>query len=187
MIMKITQQILRLIRQGESETLEFKESFGKDVIESICAFSNSHGGTILIGVSDKGEVKVGRFRNETLIVDDRVIEGTLFDQVDGTMGYFREKLDTMFVMTGKPARDVVWEYPLEALREAVTNAICHRDYLSGSQTQVRIYDKELMVMNPGGLPVGISKSLRRYDSLFKWGIYTLKFYTTLFHSQVQPA
>ena len=73
-----------------------------------------------------------------LIVDDREIGGTLFDQVNGAIGYFREKLDTMFIMTGKPARDVVWEYPLEALREAVTNAVCHRDYLSNAHTQVRI-------------------------------------------------
>jgi ATP-dependent DNA helicase RecG len=101
-------------------------------------------------------VKIGRFRDETLIVDDREIEGTLFDQVNGAMGYFREKLETAFVMTGKPARDVLWEYPLEALREAVTNAVCHRDYRVGAHAQVRLYDNELRVSNPGGLPRELS-------------------------------
>ncbi len=45
----------KLISKGESETLEFKESLQlKDEIgETISAFSNSNGGIILIGVSDK--------------------------------------------------------------------------------------------------------------------------------------
>jgi microcystin-dependent protein len=47
--------MLRLIREGESETLEFKESFGKDVIETVCAFGNSRGVTILVGVYDNGD------------------------------------------------------------------------------------------------------------------------------------
>ncbi len=101
-------------------------------------------------------LKIGRFRGETLIVDDRRIDGTLFDQVEGAMGYFREKLDTRFEMTGRPQRDVIWEYPLKALREAVINAICHRDYMSTRDTEVRIYDKELMVWNDGGLPSTMS-------------------------------
>ena len=40
--------------------------------------------------------KIGRFRSPTLIVDDREIYGTLFEQVDGAMGYFREHLQTRF-------------------------------------------------------------------------------------------
>lgn len=107
-------------------------------------------------------LKIGRFRNETLIVDDRRMDGTLFDQVEGAMGYFREKLDTRFEMTGRPQRDVIWEYPLKALREAVINAICHRDYMSTRDTEVRIYDNELMVWNDGGLPSSLSvESLRK--------------------------
>jgi len=110
-------------------------------------------------------VKIGRFRSETLIVDDREVRGTLFEQVEGAMGYFREKLDTRFVMTGKPQRDVIWEYPLEALREAVTNALCHRECLSTAQTQVRVYDRELLVMNHGGLPSGITLPRVRFEEV----------------------
>ncbi|MBI4248920.1 MAG: transcriptional regulator, partial [Elusimicrobia bacterium] len=43
-----------------------------------------------------------------------------------------------------------------ALREAVTNAICHRDYASVRDTEVRIYDSEVMVWNDGGLPDELS-------------------------------
>ena len=97
-------------------------------------------------------VKIGRFRSPTLIVDDREIYGTLFEQVDGAMGYFREHLQTRFEFRGEPARDVIWEYPLDALREAITNAACHRDYLDTPHIQVRWYDDRVTFFNPGGIP-----------------------------------
>jgi len=107
-------------------------------------------------------VKIGRFRSPTLIVDDRELYGTLFEQVDGAMGYFREHLQTRFEFRGEPARDVIWEYPLEALREAIINAVCHRDYLDVGHTQVRWYDDHLVFLNPGGLPSPLSlKDLKR--------------------------
>ena len=53
------QDILKLIRQGESITLEFKgchHSLSKDVYETVCAFLNRHGGVLLLGVDDSGKV-----------------------------------------------------------------------------------------------------------------------------------
>jgi ATP-dependent DNA helicase RecG len=101
-------------------------------------------------------VKAGRFKDDYLILDDREIEGNLSEQVEGAMAYLRERLQTRFEITGAPQRKVIWEYPLNALREAVINAICHRDYFDGGQTQLRLYDDRLLVWNPGGLPNGIS-------------------------------
>ncbi len=54
------EDVLRLIAGGESESVEFKEdspSTWKKLAREICAFANSNGGVILIGVSDKGEIK----------------------------------------------------------------------------------------------------------------------------------
>lgn len=51
-------------------------------------------------------------------------------------------------------REDVGEYPVEALREAVTNALAHRDYSSharGTQVQVELYVDRLVIRNPGGL------------------------------------
>ena len=96
-------------------------------------------------------LKIGRFRPGGIIVDDKEVGGTIFEQIDGAMDYFREHLQTRFEFKGTPSRDVIWEYPLEALREAVTNAICHRDYLDVSQTQIRWYDDSILMVNPGSL------------------------------------
>ena len=65
---------------------------------------------------------MGRFRSPTHIVDDREIYGTLSQQLDGAMSWFRERLETEFIISGEPARDVRWEYPLKAIREAIINA-----------------------------------------------------------------
>ena len=112
-------------------------------------------------------LKIGRFRSPILIVDDREVEGTLLDQVEEAMQWFRERLQTKFVITGKPQRDTIWEYPLDAVREAVVNAICHRDYASPINIQIRLYDDRLEIWNPGSLPASLTPAdlLRPHDSI----------------------
>jgi len=100
-------------------------------------------------------IHCGRFKEETIVIDDRMIGGTIIEQIEETLEFIRKNTNVRFVMTGKPKRDQIWDYPLEALREAVINAVCHRDYTIPSNTEVRIYDNELIVWTPGGLPFGI--------------------------------
>lgn len=101
-------------------------------------------------------IHCGRFKEETIVIDDRMIEGTIMEQVDEAVEFIRKNINVRFVMTGKPEREQIWDYPLEALREAVINAVCHRDYTIPSNTEVRIYDDKLIVWSPGGLPFGIT-------------------------------
>ena len=107
-------------------------------------------------------VHCGRFKNQTLVIDDRLIEGPLFEQIEEAMDFVRKNTNVKFVMTGKPEREEVWDYPLEAVREAVINAVCHRDYTIMSHIEIRIYDDELIVWSPGGLPLGLTM-----EDLFK--------------------
>ena len=58
--------ILSLIKNGESQTLEFKTSFQKEVIETIVAFANTSGGRILIGVKNNGTISGITITAETL-------------------------------------------------------------------------------------------------------------------------
>ncbi len=60
------QNILSLIEQGESQTVEFKTSFQKEVIESVVAFANAKGGKIFIGVSDTGNILGVTLSRETI-------------------------------------------------------------------------------------------------------------------------
>jgi len=51
---------------AESENTEFKTSFNEGVIETLVAFSNAKGGTVYVGITDKGEVKGIQLGKETL-------------------------------------------------------------------------------------------------------------------------
>ena len=101
-------------------------------------------------------IHCGRFKEKTTVIDDRMIEGTLIEQIEEAMDFIRKNLQVRFVMTGKPAREEKWDYPLEALREALINAVCHRDYTAPSNTEIRIFDDELTIWNPGGLSFGLT-------------------------------
>ena len=59
--MDVTQQQIReMIRKGEGLDLEFKtcrNQLNRDVYETVCAFLNRHGGTLLLGVQDNGVIQ----------------------------------------------------------------------------------------------------------------------------------
>ncbi len=72
------------------------------------------------------------------------------------------------------------EYPVFAVREALVNAVCHRDYrLKGRRIEIRMFDDRLEVISPGGLPGYItvdniveehfSRNPRLVAGLFQWG------------------
>jgi len=101
-------------------------------------------------------VHCGRFKEDVVIIDDRLIRGTIVDQVNEVMDFMRKNTNVRFVITGKPQRDEIWDYPLDALREAVLNAICHRDYADSAEIQIKIHDDRLTIWSPGLLPPGIT-------------------------------
>ena len=101
-------------------------------------------------------IHCGRFKEKNIVIDDRMIVGTVFEQIDEAMDFICKNINVEFVMTGKPERNQIWDYPLEALREALINAVCHRDYTIFSNIEVRIYDDKLVIRSPGFLPYGIT-------------------------------
>jgi ATP-dependent DNA helicase RecG len=114
-------------------------------------------------------LRIGVFKG-TQILDTHEFEGTLWEQLDGAMERFRRLLKvgldvraTAPTLEGLQHREV-WEYPLEALREAVTNALVHRDYGAPGDIQVRLLEDSLEIWNPGGLPEGIRLEQLRASS-----------------------
>ena len=72
------------------------------------------------------------------------------------MAFVQRNTSMAVKIEGKLERTEKWEYFIEAVREAVTNAVCHRDYAESGNVVVKIYDDRLEVSNPGGLPAGMT-------------------------------
>ncbi len=101
--------------------------------------------------------KVGRFKTDTEILDTMIIKGNLFQQLDGIMEAIKKHINVRFDTSVKElniqglSRKDIWDYPLDALREAVINALIHRDYLGTAPIQIRIYDDKISLWNLGKL------------------------------------
>lgn len=101
-------------------------------------------------------VHAGRIRGTTEIMDDRFIRGSIIEQVEDSLDFIKKHMNVRSVISGKSQRDDVWDYPLTALREGLTNAICHRDYGDLADIQIKIYDQSLQIWSPGFLPFGMT-------------------------------
>jgi len=98
-------------------------------------------------------IHAGAFRDEgALILDSCDVGGNIQNQVERTIEFIKRNMRRSIVVTGKAEHDRVWEYPVEALRETITNAICHRDYASPHDIQIKILEDRLVVISPGLLP-----------------------------------
>jgi len=63
----MTEKTLKqLLSKGESVSIEFKTSFGKDAIETLSAFANTKGGSVIVGATDHGEIQGLHLGKETL-------------------------------------------------------------------------------------------------------------------------
>ncbi len=96
-------------------------------------------------------VRIGRFKNVATIIDDHQITATLFSAVDQTMQVIKSHLSLSYQFDGGVKRIETWEYPLPALREAVLNAVVHRDYSNPSDIQIKIFDDRITIFSPGKL------------------------------------
>jgi ATP-dependent DNA helicase RecG len=105
---------------------------------------------------EQAKVHCGRFKGEATIIDDNYIGLDLIEQVEDVMACIKKNINVRYEISGKPQREEIWDYPLEALREAVLNAICHRVYAVPADTIIKIYDDYISIWNPGGLPPGIT-------------------------------
>lgn len=90
----------------------------------------------------------------------RIFKGPLFSQVDQSVDDVLAKLDlsvgTRSESTQVPTR---FELPPEVVREAVVNAVAHRDYAAAGATQISVFSDRVEVWNPGELlaPLTIEK------------------------------
>lgn len=100
-----------------------------------------------------GVTKTETMDDERRFLDASTIVGPIPMMIDDALNAVAKNMKTGAVVEGAFRKDVP-DYPLKAVREAVANALMHRDYspdARGSQVQVNLYADRLEILNPGGL------------------------------------
>ncbi len=116
-------------------------------------------------------LRVARFRgtDRTEFLDNRQFHGNVFTLLQRAERFLRDSLPVAGrVMPGLFERVDDPLYPLLALREALANALCHRDYsIGGGSVGVAIYDDRLEVTSSGSLHFGLTPDalLKPHESL----------------------
>jgi ATP-dependent DNA helicase RecG len=97
-------------------------------------------------------IKIGFFRTDSDLRYQDDIHGNLFEQVERTMELLLTKYTKALISYRGLSRIETYEYPEEALREAILNAVSHKEYPGGAPIQIRVYDDKIMIWNEGRLP-----------------------------------
>jgi ATP-dependent DNA helicase RecG len=108
----------------------------------------------------QAKLRCARYKGVTPVtfIDLKVIEGNIIDQIEEAESFVLShiKRAAKIVMF---RREEVWEYPPSALREAIVNAVCHRDYSSTGDITIGILDDRIEISNPGRLPEPLTPAM----------------------------
>lgn len=111
-------------------------------------------------------LKIGFFRTDSDLRFQDEVHGDLFSQVGKALDFLLTKYTEATISYRGAQRVERYPVPAEALREALHNAVVHKDYSSGAPVQIRVYTDKITIWNPGGLPVdwSIDQLLEKHAS-----------------------
>ena len=166
----------------ESQTIEFKQLWKDEYLKTICAFANTDGGVLYIGICDDGDItgvekvnslleilpnKIGRFLSDSELLTSDIVEGNLFEQLEKIIEILRTKYLHSYISYDGLNRVETLEYPYEAVREIIINALIHRDYSDTTVLQIRVYDNKIVFTNGATLSHEVPIEKFKVDHLSK--------------------
>ncbi|MEO1396577.1 MAG: RNA-binding domain-containing protein [Cyanobacteria bacterium J06634_5] len=143
----------RFSAQGKALTEEKLKNL-KLIRQEQGALYPTQGLMILLGKHPHIAVKCARFKGTdmSIFLDRKEYDGDLFDQLEQAETFIKNHIHLRGEIKGLQRTDT-YELPEAALREALVNALVHRDYTNeGRDIKVGVYDDIVNIVSPGGLP-----------------------------------
>ena len=144
--------LAELVARGESSSLEFR----RDDLTAECLASEMAG--LYMDYATREDRTHGGPMTPRLASDGEVMEPGLVERAIEFVR--RNTMPTARLENGRVIRG--WEYPEAVVREAVMNALVHRDYsIAGSDIELLVFSNRLEVRSPGGLPNTVTPEAMR--------------------------
>lgn len=111
-------------------------------------------------------IKIGYFLSDENLKFQDEVHGNIFEQVEKTMDLLFSKYIHSSISYEGLNRVEKYEYPKDAVREALLNAVSHKDYSEGVPIQISVYQDKIIFWNEGKLPDNwtIEKLLTKHPS-----------------------
>ncbi len=169
----IDEQVVKDFLQNRATKLKVKvpKTFVKDLLTNVLKVVKKDGGVLRptnAGILFFGkepsdiitnhEIRIARFKGTTRseFIDSQEIKGPIYKMLAQVEAFFLRNTRLANKIVEFKRIDIP-EYPIEAIREAVINAIAHRNYnRRGAPIMVAIFDDRVEVRNPGGLLPGLN-------------------------------
>ena len=94
--------------------------------------------------------------NVNVFLDKKEFSGSILKQVDDILYFCYLSNKKRITISGKPEREEYFDIPPRALREAIVNCYCHRDYTLSGDIKIEFYDDRVQIYSPGSLPDGLT-------------------------------
>jgi len=97
-------------------------------------------------------IKIGFFETDDELKFQDEVKGNLLEQAEKALDLLRTKYTQAIISYQDGSREETFTFPEEAVREALYNAIAHKDYSSGIPIQISVYPNKIIFWNEGQLP-----------------------------------
>ena len=157
------QRFVNIARRARGFPLA-EDTAPQDVLEHLNLLRQghpTHAAVLLFGDTPQrflisSEIKCAHFHGVEVrkpIPSYQVYKGTVFELVDQAVDFVLSKINLAVGTRAESTQaPVAYEMPPEVVREAIVNAVAHRDYTSSGSVQVMLFSDRLEVWNPGTLP-----------------------------------
>ncbi len=130
--------------------------------------------------SSKIQCAVFKGSDRSVFIDKRVYEGAVQTQIEEAYQFVLRNIHLGATINGLYRHDI-YEIPADVIRELITNAVVHRNYLENAHIQISIFDDRLEITSPGSLLKGVSieKMLSGFSKIRNIGLANAFFYMKL--------
>ena len=97
-------------------------------------------------------IKIGFFESDDDLKFQDEVHGNLLEQAERALDLLKTKYEKAIISYNKGSREEIYTFPEDAVREALLNAIVHKDYSSGIPIQISVYSDTILFWNEGHLP-----------------------------------